>query len=72
VRGRRKARNAAEAERIAGAEAAAMAAAAIQRTRAVADALATTLTTIIETVPLSDEQRERITELMRGGDANEG
>jgi hypothetical protein len=43
-----------------------------ERTRVMEDALATTLTTIIETVPLSDEQRERITELMGGGDGDEG
>jgi hypothetical protein len=52
--------------------AAEMAAARQERARVVEGALAAVITEIIETVPLSDEARQRITELMRGGDADEG
>ena len=48
-------------------EAAAMAAAGQERTQIVEKALADTLATIVEKVPLSDEARERITGLMVGG-----
>jgi len=49
-----------------------MAAARQERTRVVEKALQATLATILETVPLSDEARERIAELIRqGGGANE-
>jgi len=37
------------------------------RTRLVENALTATLATIVEKVLLSDAERERITELMRGG-----
>jgi hypothetical protein len=53
------------------AEAAAMAAARQERTRVKEDALAAVIAEIIK-LPLSDEQRERIAELMGGGAADEG
>jgi hypothetical protein len=43
-----------------------------ERTRVVEDALAAVLAEIIATVQLSDEARERITELLGGGGANAG
>lgn len=49
-----------------------MAAAAEERTRIVEKALQDTLATIIEKVPLSDAQRERIAEALRGGGVDEG
>jgi hypothetical protein len=48
-------------------EAAAMARADFARTRLVEEALQATFATILETVPLSDEARERIAELIRQG-----
>ena len=48
-------------------EAAAMVAAAQARTRLVENALTATLGMIVEKVPLTDAQRERITELIREG-----
>jgi hypothetical protein len=67
----RKARKDGDAD-IAEAAAAAMAAARQERTRVVEDALAAVITEIIATVALTDERRTRLTELLGGGDANEG
>lgn len=47
-------------------------AAAKVRATEVQSALAAAIAEIIETVPLIDERRARLTELLGGGDANEG
>jgi hypothetical protein len=62
------------AEAIAAAEAARMAAARREATRAKERALALVLADVIKTGPLSDGARERISELMAkgGGEADEG
>jgi hypothetical protein len=74
MRARRKAPSAAEAESIAQAEAAAMASARQARARVVEDALTAVIAEIIETVPLIDEARERLTEVLRPdrGNGDEG